>query len=180
MGIAGVVLAPVMLIVVRDRARGRTASAPPASAAVFAILAPQAELLAARLSLHRQLAVRLRSRAVDAVGADAVFGFDLIKTGQFLGSLFLIGGMPGVFPGGSLADRLGRRDRGWYAWLPAIAWAITVPTFAVGLLTPQPVGGVAAAPDPQRAQHPLAGAVTPRSSTSRPGRCDRRRRPASC
>jgi MFS family permease len=35
-----------------------------------------------------------------------------------------------------LADRLGAGDRGWYAKLPAIAWLITAPTFAAGLLAP--------------------------------------------
>ena len=38
--------------------------------------------------------------------------------------------------GGWLADRLGRRDRAWYARLPMIAWLITAPTFALGLLAP--------------------------------------------
>jgi MFS family permease len=64
------------------------------------------------------------------------FNFSLIQTGQFMGSLLLIGGVAGVFGGGWLADRLGRSDRAWYAWLPAIAWAITAPTYALGLLAP--------------------------------------------
>jgi hypothetical protein len=33
-----------------------------------------------------------------------------------------------------LADRLGTTDRAWYARLPAIAWLITAPTFAAGLM----------------------------------------------
>jgi MFS family permease len=37
--------------------------------------------------------------------------------------------------GGWLADRLGTRDRRWYAWLPAIAWLITAPLYAAGLMT---------------------------------------------
>ena len=41
-----------------------------------------------------------------------------------------------MFAGGWLADRLGGADRGWYAKLPAIAWLITAPTFAAGLLAP--------------------------------------------
>jgi MFS family permease len=40
-----------------------------------------------------------------------------------------------VFAGGWLADRLGQADRRWYARLPAIAWLITAPTFALGLLS---------------------------------------------
>jgi hypothetical protein len=31
---------------------------------------------------------------------------------------------------------LGHLDRGWYAKLPAIAWLLTAPTFALGLLAP--------------------------------------------
>jgi MFS family permease len=64
------------------------------------------------------------------------FGLDLIGRGHVLASLFLIGGTAGVFGGGWLADRLGRRDRRWYADLPAIAWLVTAPTFALGLLAP--------------------------------------------
>src|SRR3546814_4147163 len=66
------------------------------------------------------------------------FGFDLITTGQFMGSLLLVGGTAGVFAGGWLADRLGAADKRWYARLPAIAWLITAPTFAAGLLVPMP------------------------------------------
>ena len=55
-----------------------------------------------------------------------------------MASVVFIGGCAGVFAGGWLADRLGTLDRGWYAKLPAIAWFITAPTFAAGLLAPNP------------------------------------------
>ena len=64
------------------------------------------------------------------------FGLDIIERAQFVGSLLLIGGSVGVFAGGWFADRLGQRDRGWYAKLPAVAWLITAPTFALGLMVP--------------------------------------------
>jgi len=64
------------------------------------------------------------------------YHLDLITTGNFLASLLIIGGCTGVFMGGWLADRLGAMDKGWYAKLPTIAWLITAPTFAVGLLVP--------------------------------------------
>jgi len=66
------------------------------------------------------------------------FGLGLIERGQYLAALFLIGGTAGVFAGGWLADRLGQADRRWYARLPAIAWLITAPTFALGLLATDP------------------------------------------
>ena len=70
-----------------------------------------------------------------------------------------------MFAGGWLADRLGAADRGWYARLPAIAWLITAPAFAIGLLAPSlwlawPLLLVA-----NGAQHPVAGAGCRRPSS---------------
>ena len=105
---------------------------------------------ARRLSLARRKAglladgVRRRVQLADAAMVSRLwapsvlirsFHFDLIQTGQFMGSLLLIGGTIGVFAGGWLADRLGPADHGWYAKLPAIAWLITAPSFAAGMLS---------------------------------------------
>jgi len=64
------------------------------------------------------------------------FGLDLVSAGNFLASLVILGGCAGVFAGGWFADRLGGGDRRWYAWLPAIAWLITAPTFVAGYFAP--------------------------------------------
>jgi MFS family permease len=64
------------------------------------------------------------------------FGLDLLSTANFLASLLLLGGCAGVFAGGWFADRLGMMDRGWYARLPAFAWLVTAPAFALGLFAP--------------------------------------------
>ncbi len=64
------------------------------------------------------------------------FGLTLIHRGEFMASVLFFGGSIGVFGGGWLADRLGSGDRRWYGRLPAIAWLVTAPTFALGLLAP--------------------------------------------
>jgi MFS family permease len=64
------------------------------------------------------------------------YDLSLIQRGQFMASVVFIGGCAGVFASGWLADRLGALDKGWYAKLPAIAWLITAPTFAAGLMVP--------------------------------------------
>ena len=138
-GLAGIVIAPIFRLVVRDPAREAAASAERAPvSAVFAILArkPSFWLMAfaaASSSLCGYgLAFWLPSVLIRS------FGFDLITTSQYVGSLLLIGGTAGVFAGGWLADRLGQRDRGWYAKLPAFAWIVTAPLFAAGLFSPSP------------------------------------------
>lgn len=139
MGVAGLVLAPIMLLFVRDLPRAKPApdEQVPLSRA-FPIIArkPTFWLMAAAASCSSLAGYGLALWTPSVL--ERSFGFGLIERGQFLASIFLIGGTAGVFAGGWLADRLGQADRRWYARLPAIAWLITAPTFAVGLLVPDP------------------------------------------
>ena len=140
MGIAGLILAPVMLIFVRDLPRSGGAAAAgrmPLSRAFPIVARKPAFWLMALASSCSSLAGYGLALWVPSV-LERSFGFGLIERGQFLASLFIIGGTAGVFAGGWLADRLGQADRRWYARLPAIAWLITAPTFAIGLLTSDP------------------------------------------
>jgi MFS family permease len=135
MGVAGVLLAPVMLIVVRDVPRPHVSSAAPIGQ-VFPMLArkPVFWLMAFAASSSSLCGYGLAVWTPSVL--ERSFGLGLIERGQFLASVVLIGGCAGVFAGGWLADRLGTTDRGWYAKLPAIAWLITAPTFAAGLMAP--------------------------------------------
>ena len=141
-GLAGVVIAPIFRLVVREPARGAfdpvAATERTSVWTVFGILAakPSFWLLsfaAASSSLCGYgLAFWVPSVLIRS------FGFSLLTASQYIGSLLLIGGTIGVFAGGSLADRMGGRDRGVYAKLPAVAWAITVPLYAAGLMSGSP------------------------------------------
>jgi predicted MFS family arabinose efflux permease len=137
MGIAGLLLAPVMLIFVRDLPR-------PAQPAGEQLPLSRAFPLIARKPAFWLMALAASCSSLAGYGLAAwtptvlerSFGLNLIDRGHFLASLFLIGGTAGVFAGGWLADRLGQGDRRWYARLPAIAWLITAPMFVLGLLAP--------------------------------------------
>lgn len=140
-GLAGIVIAPLFLWLVRDRPHPAPVAAVERTPlfAVFPILAAKpafwlmalgagcSSLAGYGLALWVPKILMLR------------FDWGLITVGQFMGSLLLIGGAGGVFLGGVLADRLGRGDRGWYVKLPAYAWLVTAPTFALGLLSPSPI-----------------------------------------
>jgi len=144
-GIAGIVVAPIFLLLVRDRPRPAVvadADAVPVLA-IIPILArkPAYWLLSigAGCSSMAGYGLALWVPKIIAVHYGWTANHDLIKVGQFMGSLLLIGGTTGIFLGGVFADRLGAVDRAWYARLPAIAWLITAPTFMLGLFTPLPV-----------------------------------------
>jgi MFS family permease len=134
-GIAGIVLAPIFRLIVRDPPRGEDNVERTPLATVFPLLAKKPAFwlmaVAAGCSSLTGYGLALWTPSV----LIRSFHFDLVTTGQFMGSLLLIGGTIGVFAGGWVADKLGPRDHGWYAKLPAIAWLITAPTFAVGMLS---------------------------------------------
>lgn len=136
MGIAGVLLAPVLRFIVRDVPRKPASVLQPPLRDAFAILArkPAFWLLAFASSASSLCGYGLALWTPSVLMRS--FGLDLLSTGNFLASLLLIGGSAGVFAGGWFADRLGAADRGWYAKLPAIAWIVTAPAWAFGLLAP--------------------------------------------
>lgn len=137
MGISGIVLAPFMFLLVKDPLRSAPTDERKVSVwQVFALLAgkPAFWLLAFAASFSSLAGYGLLIWTPSVF--ERSFGLSLIQRAQFLGSLLLIGGSAGILAGGWLADRLGQADRGWYAKLPAIAWLITVPTLAAGLLAP--------------------------------------------
>lgn len=141
MGAAGILVAPLFRFIVRDVPRRPAApgAQPAPVAAAFGILArkPAFWLLAFGASFSSLCGYGLALWTPSVLMRS--FRFDLVTTGQFMASLLLIGGVAGVFAGGWFADRLGKGDRAWYARLPAFAWLVTVPLFAIGFLTPDPM-----------------------------------------
>jgi MFS family permease len=136
MGVAGVLLAPVVLFAVGDlKRRSPTATQAPLRS-VFPLLArkPAFWLLAFGSSSSSLCGYGLSLWTPSVLMRS--FGLDLISTGNFVASILLIGGCAGVFAGGWLADRLGTSDRAWYARLPAISWIISVPAWGFGLFAP--------------------------------------------
>lgn len=146
-GLAGVVIAPLFRLVVKEPPRGMFDGMSGAGGgrpervsvgAVFRILTakPSFWLMAFGASFSSLCGYGLAFWVPSVLIRS--FGFSLLTASQYIGSLLLIGGTIGVFGGGWLADRLGAKDRGIYAKLPAIAWLVTVPLFAAGLTSGSP------------------------------------------
>ncbi len=134
-GVAGLVLAPVFRLCVREPVRGSDSRDREPVRRVFGILArkPSFWLLAFGASASSMLGYGLAFWLPSLMQRS--FGLDLIETAQFYGGVLLLGGVAGVLLGGVLGDRLGARDRRMYARVPAIAFVIAVPLFAAGILS---------------------------------------------
>ena len=138
-GLCGLILAPVFKLIVKDRAAPDLAAG---QAAHRPRLSATAGILARKPSFWF-LALGAASSSAFGYGAlfwlpsllQRSFGLDLVASSRFFGALLLIGGVAGVVLGGVIGDRLGRRGRGWYAWVPAIAFVVAIPFYAGGVMS---------------------------------------------
>lgn len=65
-----------------------------------------------------------------------VLGVPIGTVGTVYGTAVAIGGIIGTIAGGVLADRLGRRDVRWLAWLPAAACGLAFPAYVLAFAMP--------------------------------------------
>jgi MFS family permease len=63
------------------------------------------------------------------------FHLSLLQASLSFGSLVLVGGLIGIWCGGALTDRYGEKRRAMYAFIPAIAFVATVPFYVAGVLS---------------------------------------------
>ena len=129
-GVAGVALAPVLRLVVREPPReAPTTATPPGLGRLFA--KPSFWLIS------------LGAAASSVCGYGVAFwlpsfferslGMGLVDRSLFLGSMTLVGGVLGVWAGGALGDRLGRARREAYLLVPAVAFLIALPCFVLAV-----------------------------------------------
>ncbi len=140
LGVFGLLLAPVLLITLDEPARGAADGAVPASG-VAPTAAPQSGSLGQAL---RALWALPSYRYLTLGGAfiawplnaalywngqfySRVFGFSLGELAVYLALLSGGAGAIGLYGGGWLADRLGRRDPCWQMRIPAIAGLSVAP-----------------------------------------------------
>jgi MFS family permease len=64
------------------------------------------------------------------------FDLTLVEVSWFYGSIILIGGLAGTWLGGWLGDRIGSGNPGAYALIPAICFLLAAPAYAAGLFAP--------------------------------------------
>jgi MFS family permease len=163
-GVLGVLVAPVLRLTVKDPKRGGLDEPVPAETAAPAVLAapPKAPPF---MTVVRTLAPKpsfwllsfgAAASSVCGYGVAAwlpsffmrSFGLTLSQTAWYYSAIVLVGGVAGIWLGGSMADRLGKKSKGAYPLTPAIAFLISVPCFILAMNSGAVVGAVMPGSDP--------------------------------
>jgi predicted MFS family arabinose efflux permease len=146
-GLAGLLLTPLLKLTVREPDRGaldidrnQTAgnpkgSAPPSLPQVLAVLARRPSFWG--LSLGAASASMMGYGLFFWMPSFAVrsFHMTLLQASLVYGALVLVGGLFGIWFGGVLADKYGEKRKAFYALIPAAAFMATVPFYVAGVLS---------------------------------------------
>jgi predicted MFS family arabinose efflux permease len=140
-GLAGIVIAPIFRLTVKEPPRGRfdrDHSGEPATSLrqILHTLShkPSFWLLSVGASFSSMMGYGvffwLPSFFVRS------YGLTLLDASLFYGAILLIGGLAGIWAGGWLGDRYGQSNHAHYARIPAFAFLATIPFFVLGVLSP--------------------------------------------
>lgn len=139
-GLAGIVLAPIFRLAVKEPERGRFEAGPPAQPV------PIGRVLPILLKKPSFWGLSLGAACSSMMGYGLFFWLPsffvrsyeitLLDASLIYGAILLAGGIAGIWAGGWAADRFGAKARRYYALIPAAAFAATVPFFVAGILSP--------------------------------------------
>lgn len=137
-GLTGLAMAPILKLVVKEPVRGGFDAGRKAPAAglgaVLGVLfkKPSFWLLALGASCSSVMGYGLAFWLPSFL--ERSHGLTLVDRSLFYGGILFAGGIVGVWMGGSLGDKLGAKDLGNYARVPAVAFLVSLP-FYVGAMT---------------------------------------------
>jgi MFS family permease len=140
-GLAGLLITPLLKLTVREPERGALdpgrvdGERAPSLFEVIAVLARKASFWG--LSLGAASASMMGYGLFFWAPSFLVrsFHLTLLHASLGFGALVLVGGLIGIWFGGALADRYGEKRRAMYAYIPAIAFLATLPFYAAGVLS---------------------------------------------
>jgi MFS family permease len=144
-GAPGVLMALVILFVIREPKRGGLDAVnggkaeheppPPLLTAVGGFFANRTLLLTA-VSSGLSAFVGYAGLNWNVPFLMRVKDMSLAEVAAYYSILLGVTGVIGTFLAGWLADKLGHIDRRWYAWIPAVAFTITIPFWGLILWAP--------------------------------------------
>lgn len=141
-GLPGILLAVVLVLVVREPKRGgldvvldggtEHPPAPPILDAIKSFVGNRTLMLTA-ISSALSAFVGYAGLIWNPQFLEIVKGMSGRQVADYYSIALGVTGIIGTFGAGWVVDRLARRDRRWFAWVPAIAFALSIP-FWIGML----------------------------------------------
>ncbi len=148
-GIPGIVLAAVVKLTLREPIRGMSDRASSTQSEQMALGETLRTLLRNRTMVHIAMGGALTSFVGYGLGQwlpaffIRIHGMGIAETATYFGLVLGVASAIGTFIGGALADRLARRDRRIYAWLPAAGVLVGFPFYVVAMLMDNPYLAIA-------------------------------------
>jgi len=140
-GLAGIVLAPIFRLTIKEPPRGRF------DRERAAVAAPGLKEILLTLSRKPSFWLLSLGASCSSMMGYGVFfwlpsffvrsyGLTLLNASLFYGAVLLVGGLAGIWAGGWLGDRFGHGNHAQYARIPAFAFIATVPFYVLAILSP--------------------------------------------
>jgi len=140
-GLAGIILAPVFRLTVKEPPRGgfdrqREDSKPPGLIAIFQSLShkPSFWLVSLGASCSSMMGYGLFFWLPSFFVRS--YELTLLNASLYYGAVLLIGGIAGIWAGGWLGDRFGQMRYSRYVNIPALAFIAAVPFYVLAMLSP--------------------------------------------
>jgi MFS family permease len=136
-GLAGVPVALLALVTIREPARPLTGNAPKES-----MVSSFGALLRRPALIHLTLALSLSSICTYGITQwmpsflIRSYGLNIAQAGAWLGAATLVSGIVGLLTGGAMSAMLVKRDPRWELWIPAIGYGISLPLYVLLFFSP--------------------------------------------
>ena len=139
-GLAGIVLAPIFRLTIKEPLRGgfdrqREDTTPPGIKTILRTLSqkPSFWLVSLGASCSSMMGYGLFFWLPSFFVRS--FEMTLLNASLYYGAVLLVGGVAGIWAGGWLGDRFGQMRQSRYITIPAIAFILTVPFYIVAILS---------------------------------------------
>ncbi len=139
-GIAGVVLAPIFRLTIKEPKRGgfdrkREKSQPPDIKSILRSLSrkPSFWLISLGAACSSMMGYGLFFWLPSFFVRS--FNMSLLEASLYFGAVLLVGGLAGIWAGGWLGDRFGHMHRTRYITIPAVAFLATVPFYIIAIMS---------------------------------------------
>jgi MFS family permease len=148
-GVPGIALALLVKLTVPEPIRGMSDGAAAGSGESLSLGETLRALAKNRTMVHIAMGGALTSFVGYGLGQwlpaffIRIHGLGIAETATYFGLALGVASAIGTFLGGTLADRLGRRDRRMYAWLPAGGVLLAFPFYVAALISGNPYLAIA-------------------------------------